>query len=63
MKKILKKLDWCIDYYFVWMLYNGNQTHRYIEYMEKKWGKWNEIILVPMVVLIFHKNIKLFYEN
>lgn len=41
MKKILKKLDWCIDYYFVWMLYNGNKYHRYIEYMEKKWGNGN----------------------
>lgn len=38
MKKILKKLDWWIDYYFVWILYNGNKYHRYIEYMEKKWG-------------------------
>lgn len=40
-KKILRKLDWCFDYYFVWMLYNGNKTHRYIEYMEKKWGNGN----------------------
>ena len=39
MKKIFKKLDWWFDYYFAWMLYNGNKTHRYIEYMEKKWGK------------------------
>lgn len=38
MNKILKKLDWWFDYYFVWMLYNGNKQHRYIEYMEKKWG-------------------------
>ena len=37
--KILKKLDWWFDYYFVWMLYNGNKTDRYIDYMEKKWGK------------------------
>jgi hypothetical protein len=37
--KILNKLDWWFDYYFVWMLYNGNKTHLYIEYMEKKWGK------------------------
>lgn len=39
MNKIFKKLDWWFDYYFAWMLYNGNKTHKYIEYMEKKWGK------------------------
>ena len=37
-KKILKKLDWLFDYYIAWMFYNGNKTHRYIEYVEKKWG-------------------------
>jgi hypothetical protein len=37
-KKILKKFDWWFDYYIAWMFYNGNKTHRYIEYMEKKWG-------------------------
>ena len=37
MKKIIKKIDWIIDYYFVYFLYNGNKTHRYIEYMEKKY--------------------------
>ena len=37
MKKFLNKLDWYFDYYIVWMLYNGNNTHRYIEYMTKKW--------------------------
>lgn len=42
MKKFLKKLDWWFDYYIAWMLYNGNQTHRYIEYMENKWGSKNE---------------------
>ena len=42
MKKLLRKLDWIWDYYFVYFLYNGNKTHRYIEYMEKKWGKQNE---------------------
>jgi hypothetical protein len=39
MKKILKKLDWWFDYYIAWMFYNANKQHRYIEYMEKKWGK------------------------
>lgn len=39
MNNFLKKLEWCWDYYFAWFFYNGNKTHRYIEYMEKKWGK------------------------
>jgi|LauGreDrversion4_2_1035121.scaffolds.fasta_scaffold221489_4 hypothetical protein len=38
-KKILRKLDWWFDYYIAWMFYNGNKTHKYIEYMEKKWNK------------------------
>lgn len=38
MKKILKKIEWFFDYYFVWMLYNGNKPHRYIDYMQKKYG-------------------------
>lgn len=38
-KKVLKKIEWVLDYYFVWLLYNGNKTHRYIEYMENKYGK------------------------
>lgn len=37
--KVIKKVEWTFDYYFVWMMYNGNKTHRYIEYMEKKYGK------------------------
>lgn len=41
--KIINKLEWWFDYYFAWMLYNGNKQDRYIEYMEKKWGhKKNE---------------------
>lgn len=38
MNKIFKKLDWWFDYYIACMLYNGYNTHRYVEYMEKKWG-------------------------
>jgi hypothetical protein len=37
MKKVIKKIEWWVDYYIVWMFYNGNKTHKYIEYMEKKW--------------------------
>lgn len=36
-KKLIRKIDWWIDYYFVWMLYNNNKSHQYIEYMENKW--------------------------
>lgn len=39
MKKVLSKLEFWFDYYFMWMLFNGNKTHRYIEYMKKKWKK------------------------
>jgi hypothetical protein len=39
MKKLLRKLDWIWDYYFVYFLYNGNRIQDYIDYMEKKWGK------------------------
>lgn len=36
--KILKKLDWIWDYYFVYFLYDGNKIHRYYEYINKKWN-------------------------
>lgn len=39
LSKLTKKLEWIFDYYFVWMMYNGNKTNRYIDYMEKKYGK------------------------
>lgn len=38
MKNVLKKLEWCFDFYIAYFLYNGNKRHRYQEYMEKKWG-------------------------
>jgi hypothetical protein len=37
-KKILKKLDWIWDYYFVYFLYNGNKLNGYYDYMNKKWN-------------------------
>lgn len=37
--KILDKLEWWFDYYFAWMLFNGNKQDRYIEYMENKYAK------------------------
>jgi len=39
MKSFIKKVEWFVDYYFVWMFYNGSKGYKYIEYMEKKWGK------------------------
>ena len=42
MKKLLKKIEWCFDYYIAWMMYNPNKQDRYIDYMEQKWGKQNE---------------------
>ena len=41
-KKILKKIEWFIDIYFVWMLYSPRKYDRYNEYIGKKWGKNNE---------------------
>ena len=38
-KKFFKKLEFWFDLYFVYFLYNGNKTHKYYEYMNKKWGK------------------------
>jgi hypothetical protein len=38
MKKFLKKIEFFIDYYFTWMLYNGRKTDDYNNYMIKKWG-------------------------
>jgi hypothetical protein len=37
MKKMLRKLDWWFDYYFVWMFYNGMKQYQYVEYMRNKW--------------------------
>ncbi len=39
MKKYLRKIEWFLDYYFVYFLYNGNKLSKYQEYMENKWGK------------------------
>ena len=39
MKKILNKIDWIWDYYFVYFLYNANKIKRYHNYMAGKWGE------------------------
>ena len=38
LNRIIKKLDWIWDYYFVYFLYNENKLDRYYEYMNKKWN-------------------------
>jgi hypothetical protein len=38
MRKVIKKLDWIFDYYFVYFLYGSNKQQRYIDYMKNKWG-------------------------
>jgi hypothetical protein len=38
MKKILKDIEWNIDYYFMIFLYNSSKVHRYDHWMTKKWG-------------------------
>lgn len=37
MKKLLQKIDWIIDYYFIYFLYNTNKIDRYHDYMKNKW--------------------------
>jgi hypothetical protein len=43
MLTLLKKIRWVIDYYFVWMLYHPRKYYKYNKYIEKKWGKMEEI--------------------
>lgn len=39
LKKIIEKIDWVFDYYFVIWLYSPRKIDRYSKYMEDKWGK------------------------
>jgi hypothetical protein len=41
MKKLIKSIEWNFDYYVAWLFYNGNKKYKYIDYMQKKWGKSN----------------------
>lgn len=38
MKKMIKDLEWFIDFYLMILLYNPNKVHRYDAWMTKKWG-------------------------
>jgi len=45
MVKFKMKLEWYIDYYFTYFLYNGMKHDRYFRYMESKYGEeWYEWI-------------------
>jgi hypothetical protein len=37
-RKALRRLDWIIDYYFVYLLYNDHKVDEYDDYMRNKWG-------------------------
>lgn len=39
MKIFLNKLNWIIDYYIVYFLYDVNKIDRYHDYMRNKWVK------------------------
>lgn len=39
LKRLWKAIEWNIDYYLVFFLYNENKLHRYHEWMSKKWGE------------------------
>ena len=41
--RFLKKLEWMIDYYLVYFLYNEKKRNRYHKYMKSKYkgyGEW-----------------------
>ena len=39
MKKLFRNIDWIIDYYLVYFLYNTSKLDRYDTYMKEKWGE------------------------
>lgn len=41
--RFLKKIDWVIDYYFVYMLYSDYKVEDYDEYMRHKWGTQSDL--------------------
>ena len=43
MTKFKRKIEWVWDYYFVYLLYNGNKQMEYFNYMCDKYGEeWCE---------------------
>jgi hypothetical protein len=41
MKRLINKLEWIIDYYFVYFLYNPQKIDRYYNYLDDKWDLKN----------------------
>ena len=41
-RKILKKIDWIWDYYFVYFMYNERKLDRYYNYMKNKWDNYGK---------------------
>jgi len=41
MKRLIHKLEWIIDYYFVYFLYNPQKIDRYYNYLNDKWDLKN----------------------
>lgn len=38
LKQFFTEIDWGWDYYFGFLMFNGNKAHRYHRYMKRKWG-------------------------
>lgn len=39
MSKLIHKITWYLDYYFVYFLYNPRKRQRYHKMMLQKWGE------------------------
>lgn len=39
MKKLIKEIEWWVDYHLMIFLYNPHKVHRYHKWMTDKWGK------------------------
>lgn len=42
MKRILSRIEWCFDYYLVYLMYNERKADRYYQFMNEKWNLKNE---------------------
>jgi hypothetical protein len=39
MRKLRDNIEWFLDFYVAYFLYNSKKLHRYHKYMIGKWGK------------------------
>jgi len=37
-KRVLKEIDWILDFYLLDLVYTKSKQHRYFDYMYDKWG-------------------------